>query len=368
MNPFSVGLMLATATSISNAFADVTRKKALSSHDFFRTTFWLRFTVAAVLTLVLAVRWWSGIVSGIHPDPTAASFSIGASPPVSYLVYLFADTALVGLAVLLYYRAVQVSPLSLTIPFLAFTPVFLLLTGHVILGERPPLLKCEGVVLVVVGSLLMHRQAFRTSLWEPFRVVLRERGSRYMLAVSFILSFTNPFDKKLVMMSDAFFFGWAYAMMLLAFFALPMLARRSASQAAPLALQWLVASGLADALTLLLQFETHNYIDVVITISLKRTGIVLAVLAGWLVFRERQIADRLIGTAVMVAGAVMIYLPLTVGQQIVLTLLTIAGVALALLLTRQVESRHATAQQLGASEARSAVPAAEATSRESFHR
>jgi drug/metabolite transporter (DMT)-like permease len=115
-----------------------------------------------------------------------------------------------------------------------------------------------------------------------------------------------------------------------------------------IALRSLVAAGLADALTLLLQFESHKYIDVVVTISLKRAAIVLAVLAGWLVFRERQIADRLIGAAVMVAGAVMIYLPLTVAQQIFLTLLTTAGGALALLLTRQAQSRRAAAADVGA--------------------
>jgi len=345
MNPFTIGLTLATATSISNVFADVTRKKALSGHDLFRTTFWIRLAVSAVLTLVLAVRWWSGIAPAIHPDPTATNFSIGAPPPVSYLVYLVANTALVGLAVLLYYRAVQVSPLSLTIPFLTFTPVFLLLTGHVILGEIPPLLKCEGVVLVVIGSLLMHRQAFRAGALAPFQAVLRERGSRYMLAVSFILSLTNPLDKKLVMMSDAFFYAWAYAIMLLLFFSLPLLVRRFAPGAvAPLAVRWLIAAGLTDALTLLLQFQSHNYIDVVITISLKRAGIVLAVLAGWLIFREREIADRLIALAVMVAGAFMIYLSLTLSEQILLTIVTLAGGALAILLTRRAPPRTAAAK------------------------
>ena len=341
MRSFTIGLMLATATSVSNVVMDVTRKKALSGHDLLRTTFWIRFTVAAALTLVLAVRWLIGIVPAIKPDVTAANFSIGASPHLSYLIYLLVDTALVAFAVLLYYRAIQVSPLSLTIPFLAFTPVFLLLTGKVMLGEIPPLLKSEGVVFVVLGSVLMHRQAFGAGIFEPFKAVLRERGSRYMLAVSFILSLTNPLDKKLVLMSDAVFYAWAYAIMLLLFFGVPLWIRHDAAAAVtPLAIRWIPITGLTDALTLLLQFQTHNYIDVVITITLKRAGIVLAVIAGWLIFREREIADRLIGSAVMVAGVLMIYLPLTFRQQMVLTALTLVGAAVALLLARPEKSRH----------------------------
>src|SRR5208283_3913160 len=42
-----------------------------------------------------------------------------------------------ALALLLYMEAIRVSPLSLTIPFLAFTPVFILATGAVLLQETP---------------------------------------------------------------------------------------------------------------------------------------------------------------------------------------------------------------------------------------
>ena len=40
-------------------------------------------------------------------------------------------------AFILYIRALKESPLSLTIPFLAFTPVFLIVTSFLILGELP---------------------------------------------------------------------------------------------------------------------------------------------------------------------------------------------------------------------------------------
>jgi len=39
------------------------------------------------------------------------------------------------LAFLCYMKALKVSPLSLSVPFLAFTPGFILLTGWFILGE-----------------------------------------------------------------------------------------------------------------------------------------------------------------------------------------------------------------------------------------
>jgi len=68
----------------------------------------------------------------------------------------------------------------------------------------------------------------------------------------------------------------------------------------------------------LLQFTSHRYIDVVLTITIKRAGILLSVLAGWLIFRERHIEDRLAAAFAMMCGAVLIYLPLDAESQILI--------------------------------------------------
>ena len=48
-----------------------------------------------------------------------------------------------------------------------------------------------------------------------------------------------------------------------------------------------------------------------ITVSIKRAGIILAVFAGWLFFREREITDKVIAASVMFCGVLILYLPLT---------------------------------------------------------
>jgi drug/metabolite transporter (DMT)-like permease len=98
---------------------------------------------------------------------------------------------------------------------------------------------------------------------------------------------------------------------------------------------WIVLAGVLEAVSNILQFSSHNYIAVVITISLKRAGIVLVVLLGWLVFREREITDKLIAATVMVAGALMFYLPMSLDQSLILAAVTLAGMSAALYLTRR---------------------------------
>ena len=58
---------------------------------------------------------------------------------------------------------------------------------------------------------------------------------------------------------------------------------------------------------LLLQMASLKYIDVVVTIALKRSGMILSVLGGWLIFHERMGPQRVAAALVVLAGALMIY-------------------------------------------------------------
>ncbi|MGH9838219.1 MAG: hypothetical protein ACREEM_05490 [Blastocatellia bacterium] len=51
----------------------------------------------------------------------------------------------------------QVTPISLCMPYISFTPVFLIFTGQVMLGEMPATEKLIGVAMIFIGSLAMHR-------------------------------------------------------------------------------------------------------------------------------------------------------------------------------------------------------------------
>jgi drug/metabolite transporter (DMT)-like permease len=98
---------------------------------------------------------------------------------------------------------------------------------------------------------------------------------------------------------------------------------------------WITAAGVMDGVSLLLQFASYHYIDVVISISIKRAGIVLAVLFGWLFFHERGIPDKVIGSSVMLIGVLIIYLPVNAMEAIILTCLSLVAAAIALYATRK---------------------------------
>ena len=342
-----LGLALAAAMSLSNVFTDVARKHALEKRDLIPATFWIRVAVAAVFVIALGVRIAGGTPVEIRDSgPLFGIAAFHPAPVPAFLIYLVVDVSLITIVMWLYFRALQISPLSLCVPFLAFTPVFLIPTGFVLLGELPSPLKLLGVALIVVGSLVMHRRLFAIGWTAPIKAVIREKGSRYMLLVSFIFSITNPLDKKLVVMSDVFFEAAAYGVGLcISFLILGKLQKADFRAAIRSNGKWVSLAGLSDAVSLLFQLASYSYLAVVITVSIKRAGIILAVVAGWLFFREREITDKLIATAVMFCGVLILYLPLTAMQAAAVALLTLAGMAVALYATRHDSTQTAAGAQ-----------------------
>ena len=322
-----LGLILATAMSVTNVFTDVARKHALEKRDLVPATFWCRVAVAVVFVLVLGWRIASGV-------------PVAVREPLLFLGYLAVDVSLITIVMWLYFRALQISPLSLCVPFLSFTPVFLIFTTYVLLGEKIAPLKALGVVLIVVGSLVMHRRLFAIGWLAPVKAVIREKGSRYMLLVSFIFSITNPLDKKLVLMSDIYTESVAYGLGLcLSFWLMGRLRKADFAAAARGNWKWISLAGLSDAVSLLFQLASYTYLAVAITVSIKRAGIILAVLSGWLFFREKGITDKVIAASVMFCGVLILYLPLTPSQAALLTLATLAGMSVALYATRHEEAQ-----------------------------
>ncbi|HEY0308879.1 MAG TPA: EamA family transporter [Acidobacteriaceae bacterium] len=324
MSPHTKGLLLAVACSTTNVGMDVAQKKALLQRPYLTTIVAIRIWVFLALTATVIVRQWMGHPAPWHVIPQQGLFHIPYFAGIAAL-----DCCLVALSSLFYYRAIQIAPLSLTIPFLTFTPVFLLLSTEMVLRERPSLLQIEAVAVVVFGSLLMYRAQFHMGWIEPIRALATNPGSRYMLLASLILSLTNVLDKWLILRTDSFTFAWIYGLGSCIVFGigLSLCLLLGKVKLEPLSWNQMAVAGIADAATLIFQFAALQYLSAVATIAFKRSGILLTVLAGWFFFHEKQVANRLVAAAIMISGALMLHLSFTLPQQTCLLLLAlVAGI------------------------------------------
>ena len=226
-----------------------------------------------------------------------------------FWIIIFIALPLEVAAIILYMRAIKASPLSLTIPFLAFTPVFLIITSFILLGEFPDSSGISGIVLIASGGYLLNIEKFSEGIWAPLKAIKNEKGSKLMIVVAFIYSITSNLGKMAILHSSPLFFAICYTF-LLALFLTPFVWLRRKREKSPLKLKplLLIMIGLTYAMMLICHFRAISLVEVAYMISIKRTSMVFSVIYGWLLFREENIRHRLLGSSVMAAGVALILL------------------------------------------------------------
>ena len=207
----------------------------------------------------------------------------------------------------IYMKAIRTSPLSLTLPYLAFTPAFMILTGYLFLDEMPSSWGIIGVLVTCVGGYVLNLEHGKHSLFTPLNAVFKETGSWLMLIVAFIFSLSAVIGKKAILHSSPLFFTTTF-FAVLAFLTLLVLLLVGKIRLRTFKTEiskGMVAGGLFFAHALL-----HGYAisltKAAYMISVKRLSGLIGILYGGLIFNEKHIFIRFVGGSMMVAGAMLI--------------------------------------------------------------
>lgn len=199
-------------------------------------------------------------------------------------------------------RALQIAPLSGTIPMLSFTPVFSAGLSAFFLGEIPSGRQGAGILLVVLGAWVLHRDG-------STRLIPRlERGPRLMLGVALLWALATVVDKRCLDYASPPLHGAietaGVGLALLVF-----LTRRRKLRALRVTpgLAWpLAAAVLTASLALALQLLALQLVFVSIIEAAKRTiGMLFSIINGRLFFGEPLQWAKGMGVALLCLGVTL---------------------------------------------------------------
>ncbi len=224
-----------------------------------------------------------------------------------FFVVTFLSLPLDVVAVLLYMRAIKISPLSLTLPFLSLTPIFLIGTSYIILGEKPDKSGFLGVILVVIGAYLLNIHTVRRGYLEPFKAIAGEKGSVLMIIVAFVFSLGACLGKIAVQHSDPIFFSVTYSLLLslVLFLIISSKTKHFFSKVIFRPVPFLLI-GMLMAIMMITHLKAVSLVDVSYMISVKRLSILFGVIYGVVFFKETNIKERFLGASVMITGIILI--------------------------------------------------------------
>ncbi len=280
-----LSIITAVAFAASGSYA-----KALARRTHIFVVSWAMIVLALPWALILLARQGMPQIGG------------------RFLAAALLSIVLNMVSVTLQVKALSISPLSVTVPFLAFTPLFMLATSAIVLREMPDAKGLVGIILIVFGAYTIHLDRIRGGLLEPFRAIARERGSLLMLVVAFIWSWTAVYDKVAVLESSppfyTAFFSSAFGVLYAPFLVFGLVKSRPEPAIVPR----LFLLGAMGAVMILSQLAAIELTLASYVIAIKRSGMLLSVLLGYLFFREEHLRARLAGALFMTLGVVVLSL------------------------------------------------------------
>jgi drug/metabolite transporter (DMT)-like permease len=198
------GVVLTLLASLSNSITDILRKQL--------TQFHLHPIEIVAYRGIITVPFMY-LLTFLDDENLVANDETSSSIMTSYFAMIASSVINFVTSIMMFY-ALNYAPLSITTPFLSITPIFLLLTGYLILGEKPVLMESVGVIIVGIASYLLLIDEDRTSssnmkkteeentettvnlefLSDSVRRIHR-KGMLLMIGVAVLWSLSSIFDK-----------------------------------------------------------------------------------------------------------------------------------------------------------------------------
>nr|CCA22739.1 Drug/Metabolite Transporter (DMT) Superfamily putat [Albugo laibachii Nc14] len=274
-------------TNYLNPFAIVAKRGMIQAPVFF---LWALYDCDFKLPRVNNIFWTSVCISGLINVAT------------SYL----------------YNRSIQISTISETVPYLSFTPGFLVILAFLVLGEIPSSFGVVGILFAAMGGMWLQGGCNAESMLVEKKAG-ESKGAIYMTLVAFLWSVTNVFDKIGVQNSTPVVYGAAIQVVVttLSFILSRVLPAESLDHViyAPLGERkpktpWgmVILAGLTSVISYYVNLLATQQLEVSYVIAIKRSGCIWSALLGKFLFHESNFCRKMPSISLMFVGVVCIIL------------------------------------------------------------
>lgn len=256
----------------------------------------------------LSVSWIRSFWIAILLSPLV--FFFPASPTPLFWWILLIRTTLDTVATVLYVNSIKQSDLSVALPLIALSPLFIVIIDFFITGTIPSFAGFFGILLIVLGTYIIHIEKGDKNFFAPFINIYKDNGSRMMLAVSVIWSITSTIHTVAIKQSNPYFYAGVSSIAIIFFLTIFMFFKdgfKSQDFKSSNAIPKNIVPGVLGATAQLFQFIAQSFAPASYVIAIKRTSILFSSLLGGLVLKE-DIKARIIPTIIVLLGVFLIVL------------------------------------------------------------
>ncbi len=255
----------------------------------------------------LCFLWWMYIVSFLLLPFVIFFMKAGRISLIVWLIVCLSGLVHFLYTIILSY-AYEEGDLSLVYPLARSAPLFVLMGSVLFLKETPSFLGFLGIILTLIGAYTIGFESLKINqLLRPL-AMLRKAPYQLALLTAMITAAYSIIDRIGVSLIDPFYF-----IVLLLFvetiFYTPFVLWKKKKY---LLQEWyenkktIVVAGLVRFISYLLILYVMLQTQLSYIVSVRQTSIVLAVISGSLLLEEKHLKVRLVGSASILAGVLLI--------------------------------------------------------------
>lgn len=206
-------------------------------------------------------------------------------------------------------KALEGGDLSVLGPINAYKSIVGIIMAIILLGEYPNIWGLLGMALIIYGSYFVLDTSNDKFSWRLFK----RKEIQYRLLAMVLTAIEAVFDKKVILASSPAiaFISWCWFGALFSLILVLIMKQRATEYISQIRISDLYKFLYLIVCIGIMQFST-NYVfknmPVGYALALFQLSVIVSVLLGHRIFKETDIRKKLIGSAMMIVGSVMIIL------------------------------------------------------------
>jgi drug/metabolite transporter (DMT)-like permease len=229
-------------------------------------------------------------------------FTLGANFWLPTLLYA---VALYPLFIYFYINAIKHGELSKVLPIQSLTPIFVMITARIFIGQTPTPLAVLGIFIVVVGIYILNLKG--KYLHNPLKVFSGDKANAFMLASLVITAFAGVCDKVAIQASDPVYYTLVNTCIsCAALFLLSTALKVNVTATLKSLKKPLLVSGTLAGTSFLLYVFALRTGPLAYVSTIKGTSILMGSVVGYIYFKERVTNVKIAALGLITIGSVLL--------------------------------------------------------------
>jgi drug/metabolite transporter (DMT)-like permease len=211
-------------------------------------------------------------------------------------------------------HAIKNLELSDALPLLVVTPALVALFELIFFGHSLKTIELAGMFLVLSGAYVL-KERNGESILSPIKKIIKSKGHHYVLAALVLTTISAILERQIIKgygLAPEAFIGFSHLFYAIIFIIIFIYWRETHEYnhfkiAWKRPFWWMIALGF---ITIIYRYAevlaVKNSDSVALVLTIKRLSVFFAVLVGGKLFKERNLTRRIIATALLTIGAILL--------------------------------------------------------------